>query len=143
MSLPGGCLAIQTVISCCVTPNPGRDSPSNESKRQPLECVSAWKQGKKENGKHYWSLSRFFIWFSVSANDVVGLTLNLILTVNHRYKIPPVNFTHGYRSWFFSQLAEEGEEDLERLFSMGLSGNKRLIAKNVIKTIGDIYIDIN
>ena len=41
------------------------------------------------------------------------------------------------------ELAEEGEEDLERLFSIGLSGNKRLIAKNVIKTIGDIYIDMN
>lgn len=28
-----------------------------------------------------------------------------------------------------------------RLFSMGLSGNKTPFAKNVIKTIGDIYID--
>ena len=36
------------------------------------------------------------------------------------------------------ELAEEGEEDLERLFSKGLSGNKRLIAKNVFKTINNV-----
>ena len=144
MSLPGGCLAIQTAISCCVTPNPGRDRPNNESERQPLECFCLKTGGKKENDKHYRPLSPDFSFDSLSLPTMlcvwpwISFWLSITNIKSHLW-ISPMDIDLDSSV----ELVEEGEEDLERLFSMGLSGNKRLIAKNVIKTIGDIYIDMN
>ena len=141
MSLPKGRLVIRAAISCCVTPSPGRDS-LVMSEWQPLECVSAWKQGRKR---------------MISTTGHYPLTFHLILYLcqwccmrdpeSHldcQSQIwNPICEFHPWIWTLIPQCINKTRGKYLKNFIYQSWWKYRLFATNAIKTIGDIYTNMN